>query len=186
VVAFSLIIKEKSRAFSEFLTHIKTMARPALKLDLYIDKLCQALLVGATYDLAAKFAGVSYATFLTWRKQAETAPAGTALARLRDRMEEVEGQAAIGWLAKIEMAASQGNWQAAAWKLERRYPEQYGREPVKKVALTTPDGEEPWEGAVVWLPAKAVDADTWAANVEHLTHPNGASHSPREEPDASL
>ena len=30
----------------------------------------------------------------------------------------------------IEMAASEGNWQAAAWKLERRYPETFGRRTV--------------------------------------------------------
>ena len=33
----------------------------------------------------------------------------------------------MGWLAKIEQAANQGHWQAAAWKLERRYPQEYGR-----------------------------------------------------------
>jgi hypothetical protein len=146
------------------------MARAPIPLEPYIDKLCQALRVGATYELAAKFAGISYATFLRWRQRAETAKDGTALALLRDRMALVEGEAAIGWLAKIELAASEGNWQAAAWKLERRYPEQYSREAVKKVALTTPDGEEPWTG-VVWLPAKAPDAETWAANVAALAWP---------------
>ncbi len=33
----------------------------------------------------------------------------------------------LQWLAKIEKAASDGAWQAAAWKLERRYPHVYGR-----------------------------------------------------------
>jgi transposase len=122
------------------------MGRPTLSIEPYIDKLCQALRVGATYELAAKYAGISYGTFLTWRKRAETAKDGTALARLRDRMEQVEGQAAIGWLKKIDAAATEGNWQAAAWKLERRYPEHYSREAVKKIALTTPDGSESYGG----------------------------------------
>jgi hypothetical protein len=122
------------------------MGRRAIDITSHVDKLVRAILVGATYDLAARFAGISHDTFLKWRKQAETAKPGTPLAVLRDRLREVEGQAAIGWLAKIEMAASQGNWQAAAWKLERRYPEEYGREPVKKVALTTPDGEQAYTG----------------------------------------
>jgi transposase len=120
--------------------------RPAFPIEPYIDKLCQALRVGATYELAAKYAGISYLTFLRWRQRAETAKDGTPLALLRDRMEQVEGEAAIGWLAKIELAATEGNWQAAAWKLERRYPEQYSREAVKKVALTTPDGSESYGG----------------------------------------
>jgi transposase len=126
------------------------MANKAIDITSHIDKLVQALLVGATYDLAARFAGISHDTFLRWRKQAETAKPGTPLAALRDRLSEVEGQAAIGWLAKIEMAATAGNWQAAAWKLERRYPEQYGREAVKKVALTTPDGTQPYRVTVVY------------------------------------
>jgi hypothetical protein len=44
-----------------------------------------------------------------------------------DAVKKAEGQAAVGWLAKIEKAANEGEWQAAAWKLERRYPQSYGR-----------------------------------------------------------
>ena len=41
---------------------------------------------------------------------------------------KAEGQRLAAWLAVIEKAASEGElWQAAAWKLERLYPETYGR-----------------------------------------------------------
>ena len=103
------------------------MARRPIPIEPHIDKLCQALLVGATYELAALYAGISADTFARWRHQAASAPPGTVLATLRDRLAEAEGRAAIGWLAKIEAAASEGNWQAAAWKLERRYPRQFGK-----------------------------------------------------------
>jgi transposase len=81
------------------------------------DRILQAIRLGATYDLACKYAGVSRRTLLTYR---------------RDRafcaeVEKAEGQAVVGWLAKIEKAASDGEWTAAAWKLERRYPHVYGR-----------------------------------------------------------
>jgi hypothetical protein len=56
-----------------------------------------------------------------------------------ERIREAEGRAVIGWLAKIEKAATDGNWQAAAWKLERRYPENYGRQ---RLELTGKDGDE--------------------------------------------
>jgi hypothetical protein len=151
------------------------MGRPTIPIEPYIDKLCQALRVGATYELAAKYAGISWRTFLTWRQRAETAKDGTPLALLRDRMAQVEGEAAIGWLAKIELAASEGNWQAAAWKLERRYPDSYSREAVKKVALTTPDGEDPWQG-IVWLPAKSPSPEAWVADVSSLAPSNGVTH----------
>lgn len=103
------------------------MGRKSIPIEPYIDKLEQAMLLGARYDLAAMYAGISDQTFRRWRQQAEHAKEGTPLARLRDRLTQAEGRAAIGWLAKIEKAASEGNWQAAAWKLERRYPEDWGR-----------------------------------------------------------
>ncbi len=122
------------------------MARKPIPVELYIDKLEQAILLGATYELAAMFAGISQKTLYTWRQRAETAPAGTPLAELRERLLQAEGRAAIGWLAKIEKAANEGNWQAASWKLERRYPETYGRT-FNKVAFTDASGER--DGALV-------------------------------------
>lgn len=115
-------------------------SKKLIPLELYIDKLEQAILLGATYELAAMYAGVSKRTFERWREKAATAADGTLLAQLRERLIQAEGRAAIGWLAKIEKAASEGNWQAASWKLERRYPETYGRT-FNKVALTDATGE---------------------------------------------
>lgn len=90
-------------------------------------KIIQAIRMGATYDLAAKFGGITYQTFNEWRKKGEEAKSG-AYRDFVDAVERAEGEAAIGWLAKIEKAATDGNWQAAAWKLERRYPREYGRQ----------------------------------------------------------
>ena len=59
-------------------------------------------------------------------KKAQTQP-DSIFAEFQARVEEAKGKAVVGWLAKIEKAASEGSWQAAAWKLERRYPEDYGR-----------------------------------------------------------
>lgn len=118
--------------------------RKAIPIEPHIDKLEQAILLGASYELAAMYAGISRETFARWRTQAKDAGAGTTLALLRDRLTAAEGRAAIGWLAKIEKAASDGNWQAASWKLERRYPETYGRT-FSKVAFTDVTGEQSWE-----------------------------------------
>lgn len=146
------------------------MGRKRIPIEPYIDKLEQAILIGATYELAAKYAGISWYTFQKWRDAAVTAKAGTPLAELRDRLEQAEGRAAIGWLAKIEKAANDGNWQAASWKLERRYPEQFGRT-MQKLALTDPSGEQPWE------PTIGLAALLEAAR-KKLTPPNG-QHIPQ-------
>jgi hypothetical protein len=102
------------------------MARKPIPVEPYIDKIEQALLLGASYEIAAKYAGVSEKTFERWRRRAEDARPGTALARLRERLAAAEGRAAVGWLASIEAAARNGDWRAAAWKLMHRYPESYG------------------------------------------------------------
>ena len=83
-----------------------------------LQKIVQAIKLGATYELAANYAGMSYETFNEWRK---------ADVEVSEAIKQAEGQAAVLLLAKIEQAATDGNWQAAAWKLERRYPKMYGR-----------------------------------------------------------
>jgi hypothetical protein len=102
------------------------MARKPVPIAPYIDKLEQAIALGATYQLAALYAGISESTFTRWRAHAEDAKPGTPLAQLRDRLRQAEGRAAMTWLARIEQAAANGDWRAAAYKLEKRYPDQYG------------------------------------------------------------
>lgn len=94
------------------------MARKTKYTPETIERLTQAIKLGASYDLACKYAGITFQTFNEWRKEK---------AEFSERVKEAEGMAAVGWLAKIEKAASNGAWQAAAWKLERRYPEEYGQ-----------------------------------------------------------
>lgn len=93
-----------------------------------VDKLTQAIRLGATYQLACDYAGITRETFYQWMK---------GKADFSDAIKRAEGAASVTWLAKIEQAASDGNWQAAAWKLERRYPDQYGR---NRVELTGANG----------------------------------------------
>lgn len=98
------------------------MARPTKYNEDTAKKLCNAIRLGATYKLACDFAGISEDTFANWRKR---------YADFSERIKQAEGQGVIGWLAKIEEAANGGAWQAAAWKLERRYPQLYGRQVVE-------------------------------------------------------
>lgn len=103
------------------------MGRKPIPIEPYIEKLEQAILIGATYELAAMYAGISERTFQYWREKAAKAPEGSPLAELRERLRQAEGRAAISWLAKIEKSANEGSYQAAIWKLERRFPEAFGR-----------------------------------------------------------
>lgn len=91
------------------------------------QKIFQAIQMGATYELAASYAGITYNTLYNWMKKGEAAKSGKFKDFVKE-LKEAEGKAAIGWLAKIEKAGSEGDWRAVAWKLERRYPEDYGRQ----------------------------------------------------------
>jgi len=100
----------------------RTAADPAVA-----KRICDAVALGATYKLACKYGGVAYDTFLQWRRR---------FPAFDRQVEDAEGRAGIGWLAKIEKAANEGEWTAAAWKLERRYPETYGRRDLRHSGAT--------------------------------------------------
>lgn len=107
------------------------MARPSKLTPDAQAKIIQAIQMGATYELAAQYAGITYNTFYNWMNEGETAKSG-AFFELFNAVKEAEGRAVVGWLAKIEKAANDGTWQAAAWKAERRYPREYGRQVVEQ------------------------------------------------------
>lgn len=94
------------------------MARPTKYTPDVVKRITDAIKLGATYELAAAYGGITYDTFNDWNKRKP---------EFSKAIKDAEGEGATKWLAKIEQAASDGAWQAAAWKLERRYPQQYGR-----------------------------------------------------------
>jgi transposase len=87
-------------------------------------KIVDAIRLGAKYKIAAAYGGISYDAFNEWMVKGEQATSGQ-YSQFRHAVKEAEGAAAVGWLAKIEKAASEGTWTAAAWKLERIYPDEY-------------------------------------------------------------
>jgi transposase len=82
-----------------------------------VDKLTQAIRLGATDELACDYAGIGTSTFYAWMD---------AKPEFQEAIKLARGAAAVKWLAKIEQAGEEA-WQAFAWKLERRYPHFYGR-----------------------------------------------------------
>ncbi len=112
--------------------------RPPLISPEATKRVTDAIRLGATYKMAAQYGGVSYDTFNDWcnkgkaaQKQAEQGtpipPDQEIFFQFYQALLKAEGDAVLGWLAKIEKEANEGNWQAAAWKLERRYPRDYSR-----------------------------------------------------------
>ena len=101
------------------------------------DKILTALGRGATYAIACGYAGISLPTFRKYLKKGEALVdmfeeqieqhEDKAFYEFYLQVKSVECYAAIKWLDKIDKA-SDFHWQAAAWKLERCHPEDYGKD----------------------------------------------------------
>ena len=103
------------------------MARPSKYTPEVVARIVEALEQGATYEAAAAHAGVHYDTLNEWRK---------GFPEFSEALKKAEAEAELHWLEQIESAAAAGAWQAAAWRLERRYPERWGKRERVDVAMT--------------------------------------------------
>ena len=98
---------------------------------------------GTTLAVAAQAAGVTRRTLRNWLAAGEEAEAAAELRQLNDReqayldlreaAEEARARAQVRALASIQRAGLDGSWQAAAWFLERVFPEEFSaRRPREK------------------------------------------------------
>lgn len=106
---------------------------PANKLDERIHRiLVTALASGCYRRQAAEHAGIHHSTFYAWLERGEAdieAGEDTPHARLVEALTKAEADAELQALALIRRAAPT-NWQAAAWLLERKNPQRWGRRVV--------------------------------------------------------
>jgi AcrR family transcriptional regulator len=94
--------------------------RPTKLTEPAIERVCSAIAIGATYEIAAEHAGVSRATLWNWLKKGKEQKKGI-YKTLLDRFKKAEARAALNCLAHINQAAQDGTWAASAWLLERRH-----------------------------------------------------------------
>lgn len=104
---------------------MRHMGRPT-KLTARVQRaLCGALLRGNTRENAALTAGISRSTLTTWLHLGRTEASGryTSFLAAVEKAEAAAVQASVG----VVRHAARDTWQAAAWWLERRYPDEWGR-----------------------------------------------------------
>jgi transposase len=82
--------------------------------------------LGMPLKFAAEAAGISEATFYNWMERGEKESKGRYLEFL-EYIKQCQSVAVQLHLKIITKAASEGSWQASAWILERRHPEEFGR-----------------------------------------------------------
>lgn len=94
-----------------------------------IKAITDAVLQGVPYRHAAAIAGITETTFYEWMNKK---PA------FAEAIKEAEAKAVAGRIARIRLAEGD-HWQAAAWWLERKYPQEFGRT-VQENQITGKDG----------------------------------------------
>ena len=116
-------------------------------------RIVQAIVGGNDITVAAAYAGIGKTTFYEWlergRKEAARLAASsrakpkdseTPFAEFADAIQKAQADAETRNVALIAKAAQEGTWTAAAWWLERKYPERWGRKDRHEV--TGKDGND--------------------------------------------
>ena len=101
------------------------------------DKIVTALRAGNYQETAARYAGIAEPTFYEWMARGKSEP-GSIYSEFAEAVEKAKADAEVRDVALIDRAAADGNWQAAAWKLERKFPNRWGR--VNRTEVTGADG----------------------------------------------
>lgn len=113
------------------------MARPTKLVPATRDRFLLALRNGNYIETAAAYAGVSRVTIYEWLKRGAREP-GTRFSKFVEEVDRAMADSEVRDLAVIAKA-SIDQWQAAAWRLERRHPEKWARR--DRLAVTGADGE---------------------------------------------
>lgn len=99
------------------------------------ETILNAIRAGNYIETAAALAGISKETFYKWLRRGARAKTG----KHRDFVDAVEKAQAEAEALDLQIIrqASKKHWQAAAWRLERRSPERWGRQ---RLEITGADG----------------------------------------------
>lgn len=102
------------------------------------EKICQILREGNTRRTAAALVGIEEETLSRWL--AAGAKGKEPYAQLYQAVKNAEEEAVRSRIAIIRKAAEEGNWQAAAWWLERKFPVEWGKQEKLRAELTGENG----------------------------------------------
>jgi len=117
----------------------------------------EALQAGNYMEASAAFAGVSKSVLYDWLKAGRAAKTHRKQTRAADFLDAVEKTMAIAEVRGVELVTRAGEgtpavlnpqgqvvtpgippqWQAMAWRLERKYPDRWGRR--QRLDIATPD-----------------------------------------------
>lgn len=89
------------------------------------DEICSYVSIGLSYTDAIRLAGIPERTFYQWKKNGENNK--TPYKEFLQELKKAEAAFKAVHTQRLQRAAEAGTWQASAWLLERKFPEEYGR-----------------------------------------------------------
>ena len=101
------------------------MAKPKLTPEIQ-KEIGNNITLGMPLKFAAEAAGITEATFYNWMNVGGKSTKGKFF-EFFEYIKECQSKAVQLHLKLITKAATEGSWQASAWILERRHPEEFGR-----------------------------------------------------------
>lgn len=111
--------------------------RPTKLTDEVTQAIVEILARGGYAETAAVAAGISKATFYEWMGRGD--PAGSKKVDepyrvFRLKIEEARAQGESVRVQQVAAAAADGEWRAAAWMLEREFPDRWGGPRARNVS----------------------------------------------------
>jgi len=106
--------------------HKSKRGRPTKKTPALVDALVKAITNGMSFRHSCQLVGISYAGFCKWMERGRNGE--QEYVDFFDRIKSAEALCIENALEVIQKSALiDKNWTAAAWILERKYPELYGK-----------------------------------------------------------
>lgn len=94
--------------------------------DVETEKILQALRTGASLEACSAYAGIPRSTFFRWLTTGRRPDAEPIYRQLAEQVDEALAVFEVTAMARITKAGEE-QWQADAWRLERKFPDRYGR-----------------------------------------------------------
>lgn len=102
------------------------------------ERVAAHVAAGAYVETAVAACGISKTSFYEWLRRGAEENEGPHREFL-DAVEKAQAEAELKDLENITRAAAEGNWQASAWRLERKFPDRWARRERMRLEHTGKD-----------------------------------------------
>ena len=117
------------------------MSRPTKLTPELIERVTLAIRAGNYAKTACEMVGIGETTFYRWMEEGAQDKAKPLFREFRESIKRAEAEAEVRSVALIRQAADGGTWQAAAWYLERKHGDRWGRNDKIRQEISGPEGK---------------------------------------------